>query len=557
MEKVSKVYRHLERYRQILRVLVKYGLSEMVSRAHLIRYLGKKGVYAGEKKRIEELGRVERVRIALEELGPTFIKLGQILSLRPDLVSLELAMELRKLQDNVPAFSFAEAKREVEEELKAPLGRNFSFFDTKPLAAGSIAQTHLAKLLNGEEVIVKVRRPRIKQIIETDLEIMFHLANLMEKYRSESKLYNPVKIVKEFSKIIRKELDFTYEANNIKKFAYNFINDATVYTPRVVDDLCEERVLTMERIKGIKISNYKELETAGLDRKIIARNGANSILKQVFDYGFFHGDPHPGNIYVLRNNVICFLDFGMMGRLDKQTRENLADLFIAIIRKDANAVIKAFTSMSDENGYLSNKELKEDIEEFIDRYYGLSLRQIKFSKVFTELVNITIEHKLKIPASLCLLEKALVTVDGLGRDLDPDFNMVSLARPFAEKLIMRRMSPFLLAGDILKSSRELYQLLKEIPAETREVLQKIKNGKLKIEFEHKGLNPMLSSSYKISNKISLSIIVSALIIGSSLIVLSKTKPFLWGFPAIGVIGFLVAGVFGLYIIISILRSGKL
>jgi len=386
---------------------------------------------------------------------------------------------------------------------------------------------------------------------------MFHLANLMEKYYPESKIYNPVKIVKEFSRTIKKELDFTYEANNIKKFAYNFANDATVYVPKVVDDLCTEKVLTMEYIKGIKVSNYQELKSAGLNRKIIARNGATSILKQVFDYGFFHGDPHPGNIYVLKNNVICFLDFGMMGRLDKQTRENLADLLIAIIRKDTDAIVKTFVSISGEDGYSSNRELREDIEEFIDHYYGLSLKQIKFSKIFTELMEIIIQHKLKLPVSLSLLEKALVTIEGLGRDLDPDFNMVSLARPFAEKLIMKRMSLLRLVEDTLKSSRELYQLLKEIPAETREVLQKIKKGQLRIEFEHKGLNPVMSNIYKTSNKIALSIIVAALIIGSSLIVLSKTKPFLWGFPAIGVIGFLVAGVFGLYIIISILRSEKL
>jgi len=560
LRKIGRTYRHFKRYRQILKVLVKYGFGDVMERLRLNRYVevGKKIIRLNKKRDtdIKRFSRVERIRMALEELGPTFIKLGQFLSVRPDLVPLELTKELKKLQDSVPALPFAEVKKGVEEEFKTSLETNFSFFDTKPFAAASIAQVHLAKLLDRREVAVKIRRPGIKEIINTDLEIMLHLANIIEKHYPESEFYDPVGIVRELSRSIKKELDFTYESRNIKKFAQNFKDDKIIYVPMVIEKLSTEKVLTLEYVKGIKVSDYDKLESAGLNRKIIARNGATLILKQIFDYGFFHGDPHPGNILILENNVICFLDFGIMGRLSEEMKNNFANMIMGIIQKDTNIIITTIEIIC--NGDIQDREeLREEIDEFIDYYYGISLGEINFGKLLNELIEAVIRHKLKIPSNFFLMEKALITVEGLGKGLDPDFNMVSLLRPFTQKLISKKLSLLQMVEDTLKLIPELSQLLKEMPTETREILQKLKTGKLKVEFEHKGLKPMLSTGDKISNRLSFSIVIAALIIGSSLIVNSKMGPLLWGFPAVGIIGFLAAGVFGLYLIIAILRSGRL
>ena len=339
IQRVGKRIKNLKRAQQIFSVLLKYGFDDIVSalRKDLAIKLGK-----GLIRKTPSLKREERVRKVFEELGPTFIKLGQILSLRPDIVPLKIADELRKLQDEVPPFSSEEAVKIVEEEIGKKAKEIFSYFSMDPMAAASIAQVHRAKTFSEEEVVVKIKRPDIEKIIALDLDILFHLAKIAEQRITEVKLYNPIQILEEFSSTLQKEINFYNEGRNIDRFRRNFEADSSVYIPKVYWELSGERILTMEFIDGVKCSDLKKIEEKGLDRKKIAYNGAQLILKQAFDHGFFHADPHPGNLYVLEGNVIAPLDFGIVGRLSDEMREELEDILLAVIKKDVNRILRVF-----------------------------------------------------------------------------------------------------------------------------------------------------------------------------------------------------------------------
>jgi ubiquinone biosynthesis protein len=345
---IGRTYRHLNRYRQILAVLFKYGFGDLVDVLKIEQYLeiGLQMISRKRREQVERLTRSERLRMALEELGPTFIKLGQMLSTRPDLVAVEFIEELSKLQDRVPPFSYTEVAQIIESELGGPPKDMFEHFEESPLAAASIGQVHRARLKDREEVVVKVQRPSIHKIIEVDLEIMLHLASLMERHLEEFQVNRPARIVEEFARTLEKEIDYTIEASHIERFSRQFIDDATVYVPKVFRETTTERVLTMEYVEGVKASEIERIEKEGLDRKVITARGADLMLKQVFDHGFFHADPHPGNIFVLPGNVICYLDFGMMGSIDRQTREDFADLVHSVVRRDESGAMKALLMLT-------------------------------------------------------------------------------------------------------------------------------------------------------------------------------------------------------------------
>ena len=389
---VGRTYRNLNRYRQILAVLFKYGFGDLIELLKIEQYIevGLQLISKNRRSRIEKLSRAERVRMAFEELGPTYIKLGQILSTRPDLVPVDFTNELSKLQDNVPSFAFSAAKRIIETEFGSPLEELFDFFDELPFASASIGQVHKAGLKDGEMVAVKVQRPGIKKIIEVDLEIMLHLAMLVERNIEEIALYRPVKIVEEFARTLEKEIDYTIEATNMERFARHFLNDPTIYIPKVFRDMTTEHVLTMELVDGIKVSEIDRLEEAGLDRKTITVRGANFYLKQVFDLGFFHADPHPGNIFILPDNVICLLDFGMTGSVDRQTRENFVDLIDSVAHRHeakATQVLLKLTSWDDEPDI---RQLEKDVTDFMGQHLYKPLKNIEVGKLLNHLLELDI-----------------------------------------------------------------------------------------------------------------------------------------------------------------------
>ena len=556
---IGRTYRHLQRYRQILTVLFKYGFGDLVEVLKIEQYIeiGLKMISRKRRDRLEKLSRAERVRLAFEELGPTFIKLGQILSTRPDLIPVDFINELSKLQDMVPPCSFDEASNIIEMELGSPPEKLFDFIEKTPLASASIGQVYKARLKDGEEVVIKVQRPGIRKIIEVDLEIMFHLATLMEKHIEEMDLYRPVKIVEEFARTIEREIDYNIEASNMERFAGEFLDDSTVYIPKVFRDTTTSRVLTMEFVDGIKVSEIDKLDKAGLDRKIIISRGADLYLRQVFDHGFFHADPHPGNIYVLPNNVICLFDYGMVGSVDLQTREDFVDLIDHVVHKDPAGATQALLKLTIYDEDPDIRMLEREVSEFLGQHLYKPLKDIQIGKMLHHLLEMASRHRLRIPPDIFLMMKVFSSIEGVGLMLDPDFDMIKQAAPFIERVKSARFHPKRIAGDIVTLVAELLKFIHQFPKDALDITRLIKQQKLSIRFEHKGFEPVLYTYNQISNRISFSIVIAALIIGSALIVFAKTPPLFHGLSIIGIIGFISAALMGVWLLVAILRKGRL
>lgn len=561
---IRRTYRNVNRVRQIVKVLLKHGLGRFVEEINLHRFIplgrrlrafGRYGIY------LEKSTLAERTRLAFEELGPTFIKLGQLLSSRPDLVTKTFADEFRKLLDEVPPFPPEEAKRIVESELKKPLNELFSSFDVHPVAAASIAQVHNATLKDGTDVVVKVCRPRIDEIIENDIDILYTIAKLMLKYIPESKFYNPKGIVDEFSKNIKKEMDFLIEADNATTFRKNFEGSETVYIPKVYYEYTTRRVLTLERIIGIRIDDFERLDMEGYDRKAIAKNGTEAYFKQLFEDGFFHADPHPGNIFVMEGGRLGLVDFGIVGRLTDETMEGLANVFIALIQRDFDRIVQQYIDLGivteDVDIEKFRAEFKRDLMDFIEPLYGKPLGRIDIGDYLDRIIQIAGRYNLKIPSELLLVDKTLLTMEGIGRRLDPEFNLISIAEPYASKFIRGRFAPGKLLLKARKNVDDLFDFINTLPKQLRIVLRKAIRDELQIKISHIGLDRVIRDIDRSSNRLSFSIVIAAIIVSSAIIIHSGTGRHLFGFPALGIIGFVMAFVLAVGLIIAILRSGRL
>jgi ubiquinone biosynthesis protein len=552
---IPRTYRNLDRYRQVLAILFKYGFDSLLNRLNLGSYFesGLQMISRNRRERVEGLTDYERLRMAFEELGPTFIKMGQILSTRSDLIPDDLVREMTKLQDNVPAFPFSQVREIVEQELRAPLSVLFAHFDETPLAAASIGQVHRARLITGEEVIIKIQRPGIRKIIEVDLEILFHLATLMEKNIEEAEIYRPTRVVDEFARSIEKEINYKIEAQHAERFARQFAGNESIYIPRIFNETTTGRILTMEYVDGVKASDVDLLEKTGLDRKIIAARGADVTFEQIFKHGFFHADPHPGNICILPGNVVCYLDFGMMGYIDKRSMETFADIIIGYARRDEAAIADAVLRIVEWDDPPDRRALESDIASFIDLYLYKPLKDMHMGEILQELLELFARHRLRLPPDIFFMIKAMTEVEGLGLMLDPDFNMIEKVEPFIRDLQMQRIHPKKLMGDFLASST----LLKGVPFELYDLLRQLKSGKARIGVDHQGLEPLIFGMERSSNRISFALIIAALIVGSSLIMMTRPGPTLFELPLLGLLGYSLAGVLGIWLLVWIRRSGRL
>ncbi|MBN1958755.1 MAG: ubiquinone biosynthesis protein UbiB [Desulfuromonadales bacterium] len=558
--RINRNIRSLKRYRQVLGVLITYGFGHIVEQLNIDYYieLGKRIVSLGTVSRdLERLTQGARIRLALEELGPTFIKLGQLLSTRPDIVPADVIEELKKLQDHLPAVPPEEIMARVHAELGYPVEELFQHFDQTPLATASIAQVHRGTLKTGEEIVCKVRRPGIEAIIETDVDIMIGLAYLVEKHLPGGNLYDPIGVVKEFRRTINRELDFSREGRTIDRFAENFSADDSVRIPRVYWDYTDRSVLTLEYIQGIKISRLEDLKNAGYDLQAIARNGADNFLKQVFVHGLFHADPHPGNIHVLPDNVICIFDYGMIGRLDDDIKLQLTELLLSVLRKDVDHIISQLLYSGDLHDDGNLKNLKRDLTEFIDDYYDILLQDLKVGRLLLDFIEILTEYRIKFPSNLMLLSRALIAMEGIGRQLDPDFNMVEQLKPFAEQIVKERYSPLNMAKEATRTVQGYQALGKSLPKDIKAFINRINRNKFKIDLEHQGLERLINDLDKSTNRISFSLVIASLIIGSSLIMQTDKGPMIFGFPVLGLLGYCVAGFLGFGLAIAILRSGRM
>jgi ubiquinone biosynthesis protein len=556
---IGRTYRHLNRYRQILTILFKYGFGDLLERLKLDQYI-EIGIQAISRKRtepVEKLTRSQRMRMAFEELGPTYIKLGQVLSTRPDLMPADFVNELAKLQDEVPPFPFGEVKDVVEAEFGKPSEELFDELEEQPLASASIGQVHKARLKDGEAVAVKIQRPGIQKVIEVDLEIMLHLTTLAERHIKEFEIHRPVKIVEEFARTLEKEIDYNIEATHMQRIARQFLDHPYVWIPVVFREFTTSRVLTTELIDGIKISKIEKLEAAGLDKKVIADRIVGLVLKQAFDHGFFHADPHPGNIFVLSDNIICMVDFGMMGTVDRRTREEFVDLIDSVVHEHEVKTTQVLLNLTEWDEQPDIRALEREVADFMGRHLYKPLKDMEIGKLLQDLIELTIRFRLRIPPDIFLMIKALSAVENIGRTLDPEFDLIAHATPFIKRIKLERFAPQRLSADVFDMMSRLLQFLQQFPKDLMDLTGMIRQQRLRLQIEHKGLETMLATQDQTSNRMSFAIIIAALIIGSALIVISEIPPLVFGISLIGIIGYLVAAVMGIWLLVAIIKKGRL
>lgn len=543
-------YRHIQRYKQIATILIKYGFGWFVKQIHLHSAIPiSKRIIESRFPEELELSTEVRVRKVLEELGPTFIKFGQILSARPDLLPKPLFEELEKLQDAVPPFE--NASSQIEKNLGLPPEKLFASFESRPFAAASVGQVHKAVLKSGEAVAVKVQRPDIERTVAVDIEILMDIARLMEKHIPEAGAYKPRKIVREFARIMEDELDYTKEARNAERFRENFSSESSVHIMRVYPALSNRRVLTMEFIDGVKVSDVKKLEKMKINRKKVAAIGAQAVMKEFLADGFFHADPHPGNVLVMRDGRLSFIDFGMMGYVDGDMKEILENLFLSIIRKDTGAIAKNFTEMGIVPPDADVAAMKGELHRIVDYYYGKSIGEVDIGILIGEIMALMRRYRVELPSKFTTVFNALLISEGTGKMLDPDFKLVKEARPFAERLVKEHMKLEYLVTDAVQHLGEYGELVKMLPRRLNRILEKIDSAGLEVTFTHRGLQKLRHDITRTSNRISFSIIIAALIVSSSSMITNPTL------SKIGTAGFLVAGLLGFWMVVSILRSGNL
>jgi len=551
---VGRTYRNINRYRQILTIIFKYGFGHIIEALNIDRYLeiGLKMISRDKPARLERLTQSQRTRLLFEELGPTFIKFGQILSTRPDLIPLEFIFELEKLQDNVPEFPFSDVEKTVAKAF-GDKGNPFGSMEKEPIASASIGQVHLARLKTGEKVAVKIQRPDIRKQITVDLEIMNHLATLMERHIADLSFFRPIKIVEEFAETLDKELDYTLEASNMERVGRQFMFDSTIHIPKVYLDKTTETVLTMEYIQGIKISEIDTLDEHGMDRRVLTQRGADLILKQVFEYGFFHADLHPGNLFALPDNVLGPVDFGMMGFMDRRAREVFIDLIASVVTENSSATCHYLLDLTEYDDEPDMRFLERDISTFIAQYLTKSLKYINMGRLLQDLLKITAKHKLRLYPDTFLMMKSFAAVEGVAQKLDPDFDMVGYAAPFIKKKKMERMSLSRITEDFSSLSVESLQLLQEIPRDSIAIIRQARKGKFVLGFDIQKLEKILGAYQRESHKRSVSMIISSLIIASSLLLSLKASPQIFGLSLFGMGAIACAVVLWLWLFV---RPGK-
>jgi len=563
--------RDLGRLHDIASVLVRYGFGDLVQRFGLADALEDAGraLHWGGTHELIHLSPPQRLRRVLEELGPTFVKLGQVLATRVDLFEPEWIAEFGRLQDSAPPVPYEALLPQLVEDLGGPPEQVFAHFEREPLAAASIAQVHRARLADGTEVVVKVRRPGIRPVVEADLRWLLRLAQLAESESPELRTFSPQQVVRQFGQSLRNELDFSIECRNADRIAAQFegYSDADasqpregggellqspplIVVPRVHWDWSGERVCVQDYIAGIPGRKLAGLDAAGLDRKVLARRGARAVLKMIVQDGFFHADPHPGNVFYLPGNRLAFIDFGMVGRLSERRRGQLMELLLGLVQQEPARVADVLGDWSGD-GTLDHEVLVAEIATFVEQYRGVPLRQLKLGSLLSDLVAILRHHHVSLPADLSLLVKAFITLEGMGRELDPDFDMAGEALPLLRELLHQRYAPAALLRRGIGSARELVSLLAGLPQDLSRLLRAARKGRLDIHIDVLHLKRVGNQLDRAVNRLVIGVVIAALIIGSSIVLTVPQGP-QW----LGTLGFLTALLGSLWLILSIWGANR-
>jgi ubiquinone biosynthesis protein len=543
---IPQVYRNVNRWGEILTILSKYGLAGWIARfdiALVNRFLKNR-----DGEALAHLSRETRIRLAIEELGPTFIKLGQILSTRPDQVGMPLAMELQKLQTGVPCDRPDVVCELITAELGRPLQELFADFDPTPLASASIGQAHRARLSDGDDVVVKVQHAGIRRRMEVDLDIMAGLAQLAEKL-PELQPYRPQATVAEFRRVVRRELDFGREARNLEQFARNFARSPQIRIPRLYPELSTGRVLTMEWLDGAKISDPAVRQIPDIDLCQVARQGADMYLEMIFHHGFYHGDPHPGNLMVLPGGAIGLVDFGMVARLDESLREDIEDVLLAIVSQDAQQLTSLVMRLGAVPAGLDESALCVDLSEFVMHYANQPVDTFDLGGALTEMIEIVQRYHIVLPSSMAMLIKVLIMLEGTARLLEPNFSLMELVEPYQKRMMLRRFSPARQMRKLRRIYSEMEQLAEILPRRLRDILQQVESGKFDVHLDHRGLEPSV-------NRLVLGMLTSALFLGSSLLI-SRDVWAIRDVSVPGTLGVLLSAFLGWRLLRAISKSGRL
>lgn len=556
--KIIRRYSMAKRYKKIIDVLIKYQFDFIVDELKLRPYpvfSSKRASQVQSHRSVKTFP--QRMRMVLEELGPTYVKLGQILSVRKDLIPSAYAEEFSKLQDTVPPFPYEDVESLILKELGASVDDLFVTFEHIPVAAASIGQVHLAKLKDGTEVVVKVQRPGIGHLIETDIDIMYSLARMAEEHMEEARSYRLISIVDDFARSIRDETDYTQEVHNISVFSRNFKDVESVYIPEVYWDYSSRKVLTLEYLKGIRGNDYGQLDALHHDRRQIAMYGANAFMKQIFEDGLFHADIHPGNVFILENGTIALIDFGMVGHLSRDLRNGLIDALFALTKGDVARCIEIMYDFNIIDTDTDVQKLSSDIEYFLDRYYGRPLEQLDTSAMIGDIFSILRIHRARVPPGVTLLLRGTLMITGFGLQLEPGFNIAEVFETHAKKYMKQRFSPGNIADSVFKDVSRYSRSFHKMPLQVSHILSIAEKGELNVRIEHDGMNPVVAGIDTASNRIAFSFVISSVIVGSSLIIQSDMPPLIWGVPALGLLGFTLALLLGMWLVFYILRNGRI
>ncbi len=558
---LKQTFRNIGRVREIISILIKYGFEDIVVNSTLRNFVSenRRINWSRNEKPVFESTRWERIRMVVEELGPTFVKLAQIMSNRPDMLPEPLIKEFEKLQDKVPPFSYQEVRRIIKEESGLELEEIYAEFNVEPLASASIGQVHMAKLHNGDKVVVKIQRPEAQEAIERDLTILADIVRRADRYLKRQGVLNAGDVVRVFERSMTRELDYSNEARNIQKFRTLYANNPNLYIPKVYKEYSSRRMLTMEFADGCKITNVEQLKAWGLNPQKLVELGMGIYLEMIFEQGSFHADPHPGNVLVNSKGKIVLIDFGMVGHLMRRDKYNFSMVFISIAQQDARAAAEALRKLAIEENITDNRAFEYDIQELILDYASLDVSEASIADMINRLQKIMLDYQLKVPGDIYIIFRALAILEGIGKIMHPNFRTYDFIKPWGAKVMKERLKPQNIYHDLNARFNTVSALFTSFPYEVKQIMQAMRKGRLRFEVEHQGYGYLLKKMDSVTNRISLTLIIFALLIASSIM---ATVPFpshmmtSFGLNYFSLAGLWIAGVISIILAYSIIRRRK-